>query len=166
MKQIYDCYSRYLAVTCSRYLPYEEELRDVLQESFVKIFSSLEKFDYRGAGSLKAWMRQVTVNEALKFLRGRKKQNTVQYRWDLPDLEEEEEPDVGVVPPAVLQQMIKALPDGYREVLNLYAFEEKSHREIANLLGITESTSASQLHRARALLARKIKDYQKKMETA
>lgn len=166
MKQIYDCYSRYLTATCSRYLPVGEELRDVLQESFVKIFSSLDKFSYRGEGSLKAWMRQVTVNEALKCLRRRKKRNTVQYRWDLPDQEEEEEPDVGAVSQQALQEMIKALPDGYRTVLNLYAFEEKSHKEIADLLGITESTSASQLHRARAILAKKIKDYQKNMETA
>ena len=111
-------------------------------------------------------MRQVTVNEALKYLRRRKRRNTVQYRWDLPDQEEEEEPDVGTVSQQALQEMIKALPDGYRTVLNLYAFEEKSHKEIADLLGITESTSASQLHRARAMLAKKIKDYQKKMETA
>ena len=167
MKQIYDCYARYLTATCSRYLPGDEELRDVLQDSFVKIFSSLDKFDYRGEGSLKAWMRQVAVNEALKSLRKRKRQNTVQYQWDLPDREaEEEEPEVGGIPPPVLQRMIRELPDGYRAVLNLYAFEEKSHKEIAEMLGITESTSASQLHRARAVLAKKIKEYQRKTETA
>ncbi len=167
MKQIYDCYARYLTATCSRYLPGDEELRDVLQDSFVKIFSSLDKFDYRGEGSLKAWMRQVAVNEALKSLRKRKRQNTVQYQWDLPDREaEEEEREVGGTPPPVLQRMIRELPDGYRAVLNLYAFEEKSHKEIAEMLGITESTSASQLHRARAVLAKKIKEYQRKTETA
>lgn len=83
----------------------------------------------------------------------------------LPDKEEEEEPDVGSVPPGVIQKMIQALPEGYRTVLNLYAFEEKSHKEIAALLGITESTSASQLHRARAILARQINEYKKRTET-
>ena len=165
MRQIYDCYSRYLAATCSRYLPDGGDLRDVLQDSFVKIFSSLDKFDYRGEGSLKAWMRQISVNEALKLIRKRKRSDTVEYKWDLPDKEEEEEPDVGGIPPDVIQKMIQALPEGYRTVLNLYAFEEKSHKEIAALLGITESTSASQLHRARAILAKQINEYKKRTET-
>lgn len=164
MKQIYDCYANYLTATCSRYLPDKGELRDVLQDSFVNIFSSLDKFTYRGEGSLKAWMRQVSVNEALKRIRKRKSRNTLEYKWDLPDLEEEEEPDVGNIPGGVIQEMIKELPEGYRTVLNLYAFEEKSHKEISELLGISESTSASQLHRARNLLARKINEYKKKTE--
>ena len=163
MRRIYDCYSRYLAATCSRYLPDSRDLRDVLQDSFIKIFTSLDRFDYRGEGSLKAWMRQISVNEALKLIRSRKKTETVEYKWDLPDKdeEEEEEPDVGNIPQPVVQEMIKALPDGYRTVFNLYVFEEKSHREIAELLGITESTSASQLHRARAILAKEIVEYEK-----
>ena len=165
MRQIYDCYSRYLTATCSRYLPDDGDLRDVLQDSFVKIFSSLDRFDYRGEGSLKAWMRQISVNEALKLLRKRKRSDTVEYKWDLPDKEDEEEPDIGEVPPSVIQGFIRALPEGYRTVLNLYAFEEKSHKEIAGLLGISESTSASQLHRARAILARQINDYKKRTET-
>lgn len=164
MKQIYDCYVNYLTATCSRYLPDRGELRDVLQDSFVNIFSSLGRFTYRGEGSLKAWMRQISVNEALKKIRKRKSGKTVEYKWDLPDLEDEEEPDVGNVPGQVIQEMIKELPEGYRMVLNLYAFEEKSHKEIAELLGISESTSASQLHRARNLLARMINEYKKKTE--
>ena len=88
----------------------------------------------------------------------------MEYKWDLPDLEEEEEPDVGNIPGQVIQEMIRELPEGYRTVLNLYAFEEKSHREISELLGISESTSASQLHRARSLLAKKLDEYKKKTE--
>lgn len=164
MKQIYDCYANYLTATCSRYLPDKGELRDVLQDSFVNIFSSLDKFTYRGEGSLKAWMRQISVNEALKKIRKRKSRNTLEYKWDLPDLENEEEPDVGDIPARVIQEMIQELPEGYRTVLNLYAFEEKSHKEISELLGITESTSASQLHRARNFLAKRINDYKKKTE--
>ena len=104
------------------------------------------------------------MNEALKLIRRRKRNDTVEYKWDLPDTQEEDdpEPDVAEVPPSVIQKMIQALPEGYRTVLNLYAFEEKSHKEIAGLLGISESTSASQLHRARALLARQINEYKKK----
>jgi RNA polymerase sigma-70 factor (ECF subfamily) len=164
IKQIYDCYARYLAATCSRFLPDPTDQRDVLQDSFVKIFTSLDKFDFKGEGSLKAWMRQVTVNEALKLLRKRKRSPFVKLELDVPDedIGPEEEPDVGDVPRQVIQDFVKDLPEGYRTVLNLYVFEEKSHREISRLLGISESTSASQLHRARAILARKIKEFKEK----
>lgn len=163
MKQIYDCYSRYLAATCSRFLSDGDALKDVLQDSFVKIFTSIGSFDYRGQGSLKAWMRQIAVNEVLKLLRKRRRGDTVDYTRELPDTVEDEveEKDVAEIPAPVIQNMIKSLPEGYRTVLNLYVFEEKSHREIASLLGIAENTSASQLHRARAFLARQITEYKK-----
>lgn len=166
MKQIYDCYANYLAATCSRFLPDKAEMKDVLQDSFIKIFSSLDKFTFRGEGSLKAWMRQVVVNESLKVLRRKRSKvgSAISYTWDQPDVEDESdsESDIENVPTDVLQEMIEALPDGYRTVLNLYAFEQKSHKEIASLLGITESTSASQLHRARAILMKEINEYKSK----
>ena len=164
LKQIYDCYSRYLAAVCSRYLADKSDLHDVLQDSFVKTFGNLSRFEYRGEGSFRAWIRQIAVNESLKRLRDRKKTSTLEYRWEMPDIEEEDEPDVGHIPEKVVQKMIEELPDGYRTVFNLYVFEEKNHKEIASLLGITESTSASQLHRARAILARQIREYIKKTE--
>lgn len=77
----------------------------------------------------------------------------------MPDLESQDEPAVEKVPPQVLNQMIGELPDGYRVVLNMYVFEQKSHKEIAKELGIKESTSASQYLRAKKLLAKKINDY-------
>ena len=165
-RQLYDCYSRYLAATCARLLPDPVDQSDVLQESFMKIFTSLDKFEFRGDGSLKAWMRQISVNEALKLIRKRRKSVFVRLDEDVPDDRDDggsaQEMDVGNVPGTALQEMIKDLPEGYRMVLNLYAFEEKSHKEIGKLLGISESTSASQLHRARGILARKIKEYKKR----
>ena len=80
---------------------------------------------------------------------------------DLPDVPEEEDVPVQNVPSAVLQRMIQDLPDGYRTVFNLFVFERKPHREIAQLLGIKEDSSASQYFRARAMLARQIKAYLK-----
>ena len=109
-------------------------------------------------------MKQIYDCYALKKIRKQKSRNPLEYKWDLPDLENEEEPDVGDIPARVIQEMIRELPEGYRTVLNLYAFEEKSHKEISELLGITESTSASQLHRARNHLAKRINDYKKKTE--
>ena len=165
-RQIYDRYSRYLAATCARFLPDPSDQNDVLQDSFVKIFTSLDKFEFRGDGSFKAWMRQISVNEALKLLRKRRRSVFVKLDHDLPeDLPEEvdEEMDVGDVPGQILNEMIGALPEGYRTVLNLFAFERMSHKEIGRQLGISESTSASQLHRARMLLMQKVKEYKKKI---
>jgi len=161
MRQFYERYADYLTAVCSRYIPEKADAKDVLQESFVKMFGALDSFEYRGEGSLKAWSSRIVVNTALKSLR---KSGRLRYMEALPDLPEESEPEVDQVPAPVLQQFIQALPDGYRTVFNLFVFEKKSHREIAALLGIKEDSSASQFFRARALLARKIKQYLKENE--
>lgn len=166
-KAIYLRYVRYLAAVCARYIIRDEDLKDVLQDSFVKIFSSIGRFEYRGDGSLKAWMARIVVNESLKFL-GREdtKFTFISGRCDLPESIENDDPEgLEEVPPEIVQEMIRSLPVGYRTVFNLYMFEEKSHREIASLLHIGESTSASQLHRAKAILARQIEEYRKQIST-
>ena len=80
------------------------------------------------------------------------------------DVAEDVEPEVEDVPIDVIHRFIRELPPGYRTIFNLYVFEEQSHREIAQRLGISESTSASQLHRAKAILAQKIKEYKKQKQ--
>ena len=82
-----------------------------------------------------------------------------ELRDEMAEDEEADPPDSGGIPPGVIQKMIMDLPEGYRTVFNLYALEDKSHKEISELLGISESTSASQLFRARQILARKLKEY-------
>jgi len=158
MRQFYDRYAGYLTAVCARYISDRDALKDVLQESFIKIFGHIGEFEYRGEGSVRAWVTRIVVNHALKALRRKGKMT---YVDDLPDTPEEDEPLSGVpdIPPEVLQEMICSLPDGYRAVFNLFVFEKKSHREIATLLGIKEDTSASQFFRARATLAKKIKAY-------
>lgn len=69
MKVIYDRYVEYLSAVCARYISGDDDRKDVLQESFVRIFTSLDKFCFRGEGSLKAWMIRIVVNESLRFLR-------------------------------------------------------------------------------------------------
>ncbi len=159
MKTLYGRYIGYLTATCSRYIVREDDVKDILQESFIKIFTSLDKFEYRGEGSLKAWMTRIVVNESLKFLKKSKEVDLIQYTWDLPETEDMEEPDINEVPTSVIQEMIQDLPVGYRTVFNLYVFEQKTHKEIAELLNIREDSSASQLHRAKSILAKKIKEY-------
>ena len=156
MKMLYDRYVGYLTAVCARYIPDDDDMKDILQEAFVKIFRTMGSFTWRGEGSLKAWMSKIVVNDSLKALRRKK---PLPLSETLPEPIDEEEPAFADVPLDVIQGMIRQLPDGYRTVFNLYVFEDKSHREIASLLGIKENSSASQLHHAKALLARWIKDY-------
>ena len=156
---IYRKHVRYLSALCSRYITEDEDIKDVLQESFIKIFTSLDSFEYRGEGSLKAWMAKITLNETLKFVRNNSRLpiNSIDDKdTNIADGDSMETEDI---PTDVLHQLIRELPDGYRTVFNLYVIDDKSHKEIAQLLGIKENTSASQLHKAKSMLAQKIKHY-------
>ena len=156
MKTLYGQYVGYLTAVCARYIPDDDEVKDILQEAFIKIFQSIDRFSWRGEGSLKAWMTRIVVNDSLKFLR---KKKPLPLSATLSEPLEEEDPSFEAVPLPVIQDMIRKLPDGYRTVFNLFVFEDKSHKEIASLLGIKENSSASQLFHAKSLLARWIKDY-------
>lgn len=156
---IYRKHVRYLSALCSRYIAEDEDIKDVLQESFIKIFTSLDSFKYRGEGALKAWMAKITLNETLKFVRNNSRlpiDSIDDKDMNIADGDSMETEDI---PTDVLHQFIRELPDGYRTVFNLYVIDDKSHKEIAQLLGIKENTSASQLHKAKSMLAQKIKHY-------
>ena len=161
VRLFYERYVGYLTAVCSRYVVDRSDVKDILQEAFIKIFKGLESFEYRGEGSVRAWASRIVVNDSLKSLKAASRLTFVD---DLPDIPEDDAPSFPELPPAVVQEMIKALPDGYRTVFNLFVFEKKSHREIASLLGIKEDSSASQFFRARAMLAKKIKAYLKEHE--
>ena len=155
---VYKRYIRYLSAVCLRYISNDEDIKDVLQESFLKIFSTIDTFAYQGEGSLKAWMSRIVLNESLKWLKQNQRLELTELsdkELDIPD----DDPDTEGVPTDVIYQLIRSLPDGYRTVFNLYVIEEKSHREIADILGIKESSSASQLHHAKVMLAEKITQF-------
>lgn len=156
---IYRKHVRYLSALCSRYITEDEDIKDVLQESFIKIFTSLDSFKYRGEGALKAWMAKITLNETLKFVRNNSRlpiDSIDDKDMNIADGDSMETEDI---PTDVLHQFIRELPDGYRTVFNLYVIDDKSHKEIAQLLGIKENTSASQLYKAKSMLVQKIKHY-------
>lgn len=157
LRAVYDTYARYLTAVCARYIADDDDIKDVLQEAFIRIYDAAGSFEYRGSGSLKGWLTRIVVNQALKHLRD----NKALFVPLSPQQEDiaEEDADTDQVPTEVIHNMIRELPDGYRAVFNLYVLEQRTHKEIAALLGITESTSASQLHRAKALLASKINKY-------
>ena len=164
MSQLYQRYVGILTSVCSRYVAQESDVKDVLQNSFVKIFTSLSKFEFRGEESLRVWMTKIVVNESLNYLQSRRKMLFVEDERTLRELPDEEEVSLDRISDDELHQLIRELPDGYRTVLNLFVFEGLSHRQIAELLSIKESTSASQFYFAKRLLAKRIKDLKNKKE--
>lgn len=159
MKALYAANVRYLAAICSRYISNQEDVKDVLQDSFLKIFDGIRNFEYRGEGSLKAWAARITLNETLAFLKHSDKLKFIDNEATISDIPDDE-PDALAIPTETIHSLIRSLPDGYRTIFNLYVIEGKSHKEIAAMLGIKENSSASQFHRAKALLAEKIREYQ------
>lgn len=157
-RELYQRYAAHLTSVASRYLVDRDRVKDVLQDAFIRIFEKFGTFRYRGEGSLKAWMSRIAVNGALQELRRRERLVAVEQ---LPAPVDDEDPDTDGVPLEVIQEMIKRMPDGYRTVFNLFVFEQMRHKEIAELLGIKENTSASQFLRAKAFLAKEIKEYRK-----
>ncbi len=158
-RAFYARYANSLAGICMRYIADEEDLKDVLQNALAHIFSHIGEFEYRGPGSLKAWATKVVVNESLKFLRTKEHHVELQQNYDVVDEHDDDIPPLSDIPPNAIRQMLSRLPTGYRTVLNLYVMEGKSHQEIATLLGIAKDTSASQLYKAKKMLAMMIKKY-------
>ena len=158
-REFYSRYADSLAGICMRYIADEENLKDVLQNAFAHIFSHIAEFEYRRAGSLLAWAKRVVVNESLKFLRSREHFEELREDYDVVDESEYDLLSISDIPPDVIQLMLSRLPVGYRTVLNLYILEGKSHQEIARLLGIGKDTSASQLHKAKRMLAKMIRKF-------
>jgi len=160
---LYERYGGALMAICLRYIGDRETAEDILHDGFLRIFQSIKQFSYQGEGSLKAWLSRVMVNEALGYLR--KKNTQVQQEvlmTEIPDVPDTDDSELDDIPRSVLMKFISELPDGYRTVFNLYVFEDKSHKEIASLLGITEHTSSSQFYRAKSLLIKKINEYRKR----
>lgn len=158
-KELFEVHSGSLAYVCSRYIIDRDSVNDVLQNSFIQMFRSIDSFEFRGNGSLKAWITRIVVNESLKHIKQNVDFNIIADDSEIPDIQHEDEPDLEEISQQEIMNMIHTLPDGYRMVFNLFVFEEKSHREIAEILGIAENSSASQFHRAKSMLARKIKEH-------
>ncbi len=155
---LYRRYSAKLYGVSLQYTGSYEEGRDVLQESFIKIFTNLHT--YSGRGSFEGWMRRIVVNTALEKHRNRYYLNKVD---DISNVAEPADSpgteDFAGMEAEDLLEFIKELPPKYRMVFNLYALEGYAHKEIAKMLGISEGTSKSNLSRARGILQRKVEIY-------
>ena len=168
MQELYNLTVRNMTAVCSRYVIDQNDVNDVLQESYLKVFSGIGAFTPHDDGSLVAWVRRIVVNESLQLLRRKKMLNQL---VSLDDVEDEPEDFtitdqvtdyVSSIDIGNLMELIQQLPDGYRTIFNLYAIEKLPHSKIASMLGISEGTSASQFHRARKQLAQLILDHQNK----
>ena len=141
---------------CIRYLGDREAAEDVLQDGFVTLFTRLN--DYKGNGSFEGWARKIFVNTALMNLR---KKDALKMSDDLEmarGVKAETVSQMQSLGYKELMAMITELPPGFRTVFNMYAIEGYSHKEIGDMLGISETTSRTQLSRARAWLQNKIKE--------
>jgi len=152
-KKLYDLYSPVLMGLCRRYITKKEDAEEILIESFYKIFSNIRQF--KGKGSFEGWMKRITVNESLMFLR--KKYN---FNVGL----ESSQVDLKTMPAAEqrlfendILQLLDHLPTGYRTIFNLYVIEGYTHREVAEKLNISINTSKSQLIHAKRRLRELIK---------
>jgi RNA polymerase sigma-70 factor (ECF subfamily) len=160
-RMLYDRYAPIMLGMCRRYVRGELEAEDVMIKGFMKVFSKIDLFE--GKGSFEGWMKRIMINESLTYIR----QNKAMYLET--DIEvAEREPDYDLISTELeakdLLKMVNELPSGYRTIFNLYAIEGYSHKEIAELLGINENTSKSQLSRARMQLQKKILETEKVLE--
>ena len=152
---LYAEYAPFLTAVCARYIPQNDDMKDVLQEAFIKMVNKRDTFTYRGKGSLKAGATRIVIKQA--------KEDVPTTDRDLPETVDEE-PEVNTLSTDEITAMIRQLPTGYRTVFNLYVIEGMSHQQIAELLNIKPDTSASQLHKAKVMLAHMIKSHQRQEE--
>jgi RNA polymerase sigma-70 factor (ECF subfamily) len=150
---LYQRFASKMFTVCMRYAAESNSAQDLLQEGFVKIFKNIDKF--RGDGSFEGWIRRIFVNTCLEFVRKKANMYVVQDT-ETVKVEYQDENALQKLMKEDLMEMIQSLSTGYRTIFNLYVIEGYSHKEIAELLNVTEGTSKSQLARARYLLQKKV----------
>jgi RNA polymerase sigma factor (sigma-70 family) len=149
-RALYEKYSSKMLVVCYRYGHNREDAEDMLQEGFIKVFAQIHTFENRG--SLEGWIRRIIIHTCINNL---KKNKRFQESVDLihaTAVQVREENIPSIIQAKEVVECIRTLPIGYRTVLNLYAIEGFSHKEISDILDIEESTSRSQYTRAKAML--------------
>jgi len=149
-RELYNKYSPKMLAVCYRFAHNREDAEDMLQEGFIKVFSQIHTFENRGA--FEGWIRRIVVHTCINILKKNKKFNESVDIIHATSVQVREESVPSIVQAKQVVECIRLLPIGYRTVLNLYAIEGYSHKEIADILEIEESTSRSQYTRAKAML--------------
>ncbi len=147
---LYNRFSPRMLGVCYRYARNREDAEDMLQEGFIKVYSQIHQF--RGSGALEGWIRRIIVHTCINVIKKNKKFSDSVDLVHASSIQINENNIPSMLQAKQVVECIRLLPIGYRTVLNLYAIEGFSHKEIGNILDIEESTSRSQYTRARALL--------------
>src|SRR5258705_10886480 len=149
-RELYNRYSPKMLAVCYRFAHNREDAEDMLQEGFIKVFSQIHTFENRGA--FEGWIRRIVVHTCINILKKNKRFNEMVDIIHATAVQVREESIPSIIQAKQVVECIRMLPVGYRTVLNLYAIEGYSHREIATALDIEESTSRSQYTRAKQML--------------
>ncbi len=147
---LYKRFSPRMLGVCYRFARNREDAEDMLQEGFIKVFSQIHQF--RSQGALEGWIRRIIVHTCINILKKNKKFSDTLDLFHAGSLHVNENNIPSILQAKQVVECIRLLPLGYRTVLNLYAIEGYSHREIATILDIEESTSRSQYTRAKSML--------------
>ncbi len=153
MYRLYKMHVQAMYNTCIRIVCNQFDAEDIIQDSFLSAFNGLSSF--KGDSSFGVWLKRIVINKSLNSLR--KKKEVFADLENVNIVDENYDDDFPEVTPEIIHEAIKSLPDKARVILNLYLLEGYMHREIADMLGITESTSKSQYQRAKAILQEKVK---------
>lgn len=155
--QLYRLYAKAMYNICCRMLNQQAEAEDLLQESFAEAFNKLESFRYESAFG--AWLKRIVINKCINHLKKRKAE--LVYTETIPELRNDSDDDIDESHLDVkrIHEAMNQLPEGYRVIFSLYLIEGYDHSEIAQILGITESTSKSQFSRARQKVKEMLKTY-------
>lgn len=149
---IYEKYAPKMLSVCRYYISDLQFAEDVMITGFFKVFSNLKSF--KNNGSFEGWIRKIMIRESISFLRSHKQMTFVEEEGNIKEQEIVYDTDLDT---DKIQLLIDRLPNGYKTVFVMYAIEGYSHKEVANTLNITESTSKSQLHKAKKMLQEQLK---------
>lgn len=158
-KQLYELYSPILYTICLRYTANSSNAKDLMHDCFIKIFAKIGSF--KSEGSFEGWMKRIAINTTINWL---KKKKAIGLSSDIEEYDIETEAleytEAQITEEKILE-FITELPAGYRTIFNMYAIENYSHKEIAEILNINIGTSLSQYSKAKKILAKKINGYLK-----
>jgi len=155
-KMLFEKYANKMMAVCMRYCKNQEDAKDLLQDGYYKVFTSIKSF--KGNSKIDTWMTRIFINIALNKQRlGRNKYNHYEFDTNFEKAEMSEEEPNEEIDAKIVINALNELPDIYKVVLNLYAIDGLSHKDIAKQLGISEGSSKSRLSRGRSLLNAKLK---------
>jgi len=153
-KKLFETYSKGMLMLCCRYVKDHHVAEEMLLNGFCKFFKTIDRFLYSGNNSISAWLKKIMVNECLMHLRDQKKILFLQEEYAADVMINEEV--LEKINASELLNLINNLPDGYRTVFNLHVIEGFSHKEIGQMLQISEGTSKSQLNKAKTFLQKSL----------